>query len=734
MRTSWRGWSALLDERTALIVRGPRGCGVSALLDAATARAAARGVGVLRAGAAWRPSRASRTPALHQLLRPLRRAVAGAGRASRARRCGRRSGSATRGVPDPASVAAALVALARRRRARARVRRRLAVGRRRDPRRARRRSSRATSACRCCSAGTASGRTVSRSCRCGRWTRSRRRRAARRRSCRCWCASGSCARRPGGRWRCASCRAAYAGAGDGELLGSWAPLTPALEEAFADGLERAGRRRARRPCSWPRWTTAGGCRTSVAAASRLAGRALSADVFAPAVALRAGRARRRPVGVRASADARGGPARVEPGGAGGGPRGVRVRRRRDATPTARPGTASSARPGLDAGARRRAGGGRAALPRRPVTTSAPPPGLRRAANLTPAGPERSRRLVAAAELAYEIGGIEVADRLLEEVVPEHLDAAGRARGWSRCARASRPGVAGRRGPRDCPDPELALRLRWRAATELQAVGGDGAAIAREADARARRGDPRRPSRSAPTGVPRSAHVVRALDFPGQRREIEHSRGRSRRALVARLRRARLRRRARSPRRCSTGPRTSCARSGGGRGSGRCSRSSARAQLGVSASIGRGPTGRRPRGCAREVRQPLWGALARTALATVAALRGDEEEAERHAADGRARRAARSRRVRARGRAAGTRRARAGRGRPAEAFAHLQRPVRPDRPGVRSRDRGDAARRPRRGGDDRGRARDGPPPADRRAGPSALGPGPRARRARARRRR
>ena len=31
---------------------------------------------------------------------------------------------------------------------------------------------------------------------------------------------------------------AYAGADDGELLGSWAPLTPALEEAFADGLER----------------------------------------------------------------------------------------------------------------------------------------------------------------------------------------------------------------------------------------------------------------------------------------------------------------------------------------------------------------------------------------------------------------------------------------------------------------------------------------------------------------
>ena len=41
---------------------------------------------------------------------------------------------------------------------------------------------------------------------------------------------------------------------------------------------------------------------------------------------------------------------------------------------------------------------------------------------------------------------------------------------------------------------------------------------------------------------------------------------------------------------------------------------------------------RPRGCAARVRRPLWGAAAQAALATVAALRGDEEDAERHAAE------------------------------------------------------------------------------------------------------
>ena len=62
----------MLDDGTRLMLRGPRGVGVSALLDAAAELARARGLRVLHAtGVQWE----SGFPyaGLHQLLRPLRR-------------------------------------------------------------------------------------------------------------------------------------------------------------------------------------------------------------------------------------------------------------------------------------------------------------------------------------------------------------------------------------------------------------------------------------------------------------------------------------------------------------------------------------------------------------------------------------------------------------------------------------------------------------------------------------
>src|SRR5918995_2743487 len=98
---------AALASGLALFVRGPRGCGVSALLDAAVAGRS----GVLRAAAVEGES-GFPYAALHQLLRPLRSAV---------RELGGEPGEALRaslgfsdeGVPDPASVAAGLVSLVR---------------------------------------------------------------------------------------------------------------------------------------------------------------------------------------------------------------------------------------------------------------------------------------------------------------------------------------------------------------------------------------------------------------------------------------------------------------------------------------------------------------------------------------------------------------------------------------------------------------------------------------------
>src|SRR5690349_10419940 len=99
--------NAALASGVAMFVRGPRGCGVSALLDAAVAERP----GVLRAAGVEGES-GFPYAALHQLLRPLRRAVRElAGEPGEALRAS--LGFSDEGVPDPAGVAAGLVALAR---------------------------------------------------------------------------------------------------------------------------------------------------------------------------------------------------------------------------------------------------------------------------------------------------------------------------------------------------------------------------------------------------------------------------------------------------------------------------------------------------------------------------------------------------------------------------------------------------------------------------------------------
>ena len=106
---------------------------------------------------------------------------------------------------------------------------------------------------------------------------------------------------------------------------------------------------------------------------------------------------------------------------------------------------------------------------------------------------------------------------------------------------------------------------------------------------------------------------------------------------------------------------------------------AHARLGVSDLERAWEDGEEAAALCGQVRQPLWGALAWTALARVAALRGDEAGAERHAA------AAERVALRLRGASvlAVVQQARGehalGAGRPAEAFAHLRRPFDPTDP-------------------------------------------------------
>ncbi|MDA0171018.1 ATP-binding protein, partial [Solirubrobacter taibaiensis] len=462
---------AALASGMATFVRGPRGCGVSALLDAAVTDRQ----GVLRAAGVEGES-GFPYAALHQLLRPLRRAVreleGEPGEALRAS-----FGFSDEGVPAAASVAAALVSLARDAgpgivcvddwqwvdaESRAALEAFIASG----------------VGVPVLLGGHGAGPSgvaelavgpldpVASSVLLGDGlpllVRERVLREA--------------AGRP---LALMELPLAYTGASDGVLLGSWAPLTGVLEEAFADGLEGL-----EPDCVVAVLVAAlddgGRLGDVLSAAAVLVGRELSDVDLAPAVScglieLDGDRLTFAHPLTRAAVRHASSPAARAAGHeafasvvAGRDPDRAIWHRVVGA-----PGTDGALAAELEAvSLRSRAGGDyeRAAA------------GLRRAANLTPAGPERSRRLVAAAELAAEIGGIEVADRLVEAAVPAHLDAVGRARLLALRSRASASSLAA--AARACPDPDLALRLWWRAATEIQAAGGDGAAMAREAEARA----------------------------------------------------------------------------------------------------------------------------------------------------------------------------------------------------------------------------------------------------------
>lgn len=648
----------LLDERGALTVRGPRGCGVTALLEAATQRATARGVPVLRAAGVEAES-AFPYASLHQLLRPLRREVAALGGApGEALRAS--FGLSDVGTPDPAAVAAALVALAgaagngfvcvddwqwvdaeSRAAISAFIAREVGVpvllgGHAAGPDGVEELTVRPLDPV---AAATVLGADLP------LLVRERILREA--------------AGRP---LALRELPTAYAGVGDGELLGSWAPLTPVLEAAFADGLERLDEDCARAVLV-AALDDGGAVRAVVAAASRLAGRELSVDVLAPAIALGfltldGDRVEFAHPLTRAAVRRAASPAAQAAGHAAFASTVVatdpdratwhRVVGSSGLDPDLAAELEAASERARDAGDHERAAAG-----------------LRRAANLTPAGPDRSRRLVAAAELAHEIGGIDLGDRLLEDVVPEALDTTGHARLLLLRPRVSPEALAA--AAHTTTDADLALRLRWRAATKLQVLGGDGAAIARAAlpaGARTPRPDvvpvgaDGRPGEwTAPRDVDTADPV--ALSLRGYVAHVEGDDRLACRLLDAAVHELRAQRR-----------RTRLAQ---------VLALSARAQLGASALDRAEADGKEAVRLCTELRQPLWGALARTALAGVAALRGQEEEAERHAAEAE-RIALRLRTVFMLALVQGARGALAlGTGRPAEAFAQLLRPVDPTDP-------------------------------------------------------
>ena len=331
--------------------------------------------------------------------------------------------------------------------------------------------------------------------------------------------------------------------------------------------------------------------------------------------------------------------------------------------------------------------------RRRLRTRGGRPAARRAPHA--AGPRAQPPLVAAAALAREIGGVEVADRLLEAAVPAQLDALGRARLLALRPRASAATLAAAARAARTPTSPCACGGAPRRSS--RPAGGDGAG------SRARPwrvGAPRRPSRSAPTGVPRTRRrpSARFLGASAGSRALGVTDPvalalRGYLALVsgdvhgaaALLDRAAHELRAQR-RRTPLGQVLALSRLGAARVS-----DLDRAQA----------DGEEAAALCGQVRQPLWGALAQTALATVAALRGDEERGRAPRRRGRAGRAAApARRLRARARPAGARRARAGRraARPRRSRTCAGRSTRPTR---RTTGAGrPAARRPGRGGDDR----------------------------------
>ncbi len=269
-------------------------------------------------------------------------------------------------------------------------------------------------------------------------------------------------------------------------------------------------------------------------------------------------------------------------------------------------------------------------------------GLRRAANLTPHDPARSRRFAAAAWLANEIGGVEVADRLLDEVVPEALDALGQARIATLRRRSPETLVA---LAEEAAERGLAFRLLWLASTERHAAG--------QAGVLAEPSPPTTPGEHALLG-----YNAFARSDPHRAAALLETAANGMRAQRRRTPLAEV---------LALSAWAHVATSD-------LDRAHADAEEAVWL-------------CAR-VRRPLWGAAAQAALATVAALRG-EEDAGAPRRRGRAGRAAPARLLRAGARAAGARRDGPGR-RPADGGVRAPAPaVRSHRP--RARSRGGAAR-------------------------------------------
>lgn len=313
-------------------------------------------------------------------------------------------------------------------------------------------------------------------------------------------------------------------------------------------------------------------------------------------------------------------------------------------------------------------------------------GMRRAARLTPGEPQRSRRLVEAADLAYEVGAWETSDRLLEDVDPATLDTVGRAHLIAVRQRTTPPHaddrrtaevVALARATAEHGERALALRLLWRAAAELQALdrqADDAAAVIAAAEDIA--GDPGAPvvlSMLASLATREREHDIlegvraHAADTtaPGELALLGHAALITGEPALALDVLARAEAGLRTEGRLTMLGQTLTLAAWAAALCDRWDRAEAAGAEAVRVTV--------------ETGLPVWGAVAQTALATVAGLRGDEDAAEDHA--GAAERVALPAGAsavlvvvqQARGRAA------LSAGRPGEAFEHLRRAFDPADP-------------------------------------------------------
>lgn len=265
--------------------------------------------------------------------------------------------------------------------------------------------------------------------------------------------------------------------------------------------------------------------------------------------------------------------------------------------------------------------------------------LRRAAHLTPAGPVRDARLVAAAELACEAGAMAAADALLADVVPERLDRPARARLAAVTERlAPSPRADGGRArvlaahARDAAqagERRLALTLLHDAAAAVVGPDADADAALVLAAAREAAGEERAPALAAIlAALDPHAHAAEILDAVGAGAAADA--GSADDALLlgqaalaagdphaAAELLARAIADARDERRLAPLAQTLALSAW------------AHAATGALDAAARDAAAAE-RLCAG-TRQPGWGAVAAAVLGLVAALRGDAEAAEEHAA-------------------------------------------------------------------------------------------------------